>query len=1244
MAFVPSAPAICESGSASQGSASSNPAPLVSRDPYSDPLFLHAADSSSVFLVSEKLHGEANYGVWSRAVRKALLAKNKLGFILGTIPQPVDDEEDSGSWLRCNAMVCTWLSNSVDPDILTLISYMEDAHEIWMHLQNCFLQTNVSKLYSIQHQIDSLYQGSLNLNSYFTKLNALWKELKHFEPLPVCSCKGCTCGGCKCRISDQWSALFERRSVVRFLMRLNDSFSAARRQILMSDPLPDLTRAYNLVAQEEQQKLNVSCLPDAVAFSTTTNSSRSPYSFPSSNPPPKSPSPYPSTSSNRPRPICTHCGMTGHVVSRCFRLHGYPPGHKSHPNWNSRSGPPRPKSQSLEKAQNQVHSLLSQLLSQHKGQGSVSLDSNFAVPSPPSPGISLVTYPLLTTSPSNITFPTAVWILDTGASTHVCCNLGLFSEVHDIPVVSVSLPNGSSLKVTQAGTVLLSSSITLSSVLFIPTFHYNLLSVSCLTQQTSCSVHFFRDSFIIQDLTRGLMIGKGKQLHNLYILEMLHTSSTTISLPSKFCTTLSATTFDLWHHRLGHPSDIRVHSIDKSSELKFSTSETSSISCPVCPLAKQRRLSFPVSSHVSKFPFELLHVDVWGPCSEISTDGHRFFLSIVDDYSRCTWVYLLKSKSDVLQKFPEFVSFVENQFNASIKCVRSDNAPELGFKSLFAKKGILHQFSCPYTPQQNSIVERKHQHILNVARALLFQSNVPLAFWGDCILTSVYLINRTPSPLLQNKTPFELLTGCSPSYSHLRVFGCLCYVSTLTKDRHKFNPRAMSAVFLGYPHGVKGYKVLDLHSNAVLISRNVVFHETTFPFKSFPQSQPALDPFPQSVSPFFYESISPQNLSSSSALSPVSQEFPTDPISSLGSSETDSSGFVTSSSAHVTRPQRQSKTPAYLSDYHCYLISHNSTPHPNPVTPYPLSACLTYDLLSPSYRTFALNITTAPEPQSYTQAAKFESWRQAMKLELEALIRTNTWSICTLPDGKNAVGCKWVFKTKYNADGSIERHKARLVAKGYTQLEGVDFSETFSPVAKMTTVRVLLALAAKYNWLINQMDVSNAFLNGDLDEEIYMKLPPGYSDLQGEKVSSSSVCKLQRSLYGLKQASRQWNQKLSQVLLAAGFLQVQSDNSLFLKRNGSQLVAVLVYVDDLLITGNDAAMISDLKDTLHSSFEIKDLGPLHYFLGLEVARSKQGPDTTQRADICNGEGICKTCRRVLLSEMAHLRVYGQPSS
>ena len=174
---------------------------------------------------------------------------------------------------------------------------------------------------------------------------------------------------------------------------------------------------------------------------------------------------------------------------------------------------------------------------------------------------------------------------------------------------------------------------------------------------------------------------------------------------------------------------------------------------------------------------------------------------------------------------------IKTQFDCQIKTVRSDNGQEFNMPEFFSSKGITHQHSCVETPQQNSVVERKHQHILNVARSLCFQSNLPIQFWGNCVQTIVYLINRLSCPILSNKSPYEALLHRVPQYSHLKVFGCLCYVSTLTAYRTKFDPRAYACVFFGYPPSVKGYKLLNLTTHQYLISRDVVFHENVFPFK-----------------------------------------------------------------------------------------------------------------------------------------------------------------------------------------------------------------------------------------------------------------------------------------------------------------------------------------------------------------------------------------------------------------------------
>ncbi|RVW64339.1 Retrovirus-related Pol polyprotein from transposon RE1 [Vitis vinifera] len=278
-------------------------------------------------------------------------------------------------------------------------------------------------------------------------------------------------------------------------------------------------------------------------------------------------------------------------------------------------------------------------------------------------------------------------------------------------------------------------------------------------------------------------------------------------------------------------------------------------------------------------------------------------------------------------------------------------------------------------------------------------------------------------------------------------------------------------------------------------------------------------------------------------------------------------------------------------------------------TQHPISKFVSYEKLSPNLRALITNLESIALPNCIQEALQHPEWRKAVNEEIQALQKNDTWKIMKLPQGKRPVGCKWVFNVKYKADGRIDRYKARLVAKGFTQTYGIDFQETFAPVAKLNTIRVLLSLAANLDWNLHQLDVKNAFLNGDLEEEVYMEIPSGL------KLSSSNdlVCKLQKSLYGLKQSPRAWFERFTKVIKGEEFSQGQSDHTLFIKRSpGGKITVLIVYVDDIIVTGNDEEEISRLKTVLSKEFEIKDLGTLRYFLGMEVARSSKGIFVSQR--------------------------------
>nr|KYP48432.1 Retrovirus-related Pol polyprotein from transposon TNT 1-94 [Cajanus cajan] len=605
----------------------------------------------------------------------------------------------------------------------------------------------------------------------------------------------------------------------------------------------------------------------------------------------------------------------------------------------------------------------------------------------------------------NVDFPDKnnTWIIDLGATSHICRSKTMYNSYSPIQNSNVLLPNSTKVKVEGIGGIKLNDDIFLHSVLHIPNFRFNLLSLLTIINENCFKFVLNTNSCILQGLKTLRKIGIAKQHQRLLLFDF--PKSDLNSVCNKIC---NSVTYDTWHQRLGHVPTFVYRLIANKTHL---SAIDSSFHCSTCNLEKQNRLPFINRNNFSANSFDLIHADIWGPFRESTYDGYRYFLTLVDDMSRFTWIYLLKNKSECINIIPQFYAYVENQFQSNIKTFRSDNAKELAFKEYFSKKGIMHQFSCVERPQQNSVMERKHLHILNIARGLMFKFNVPLNIWGDFVKTTVFLMNRTPSPILNGKSPYELLYNKLPNYSSFRAFGTLCYASTPLSNRHKFIPRATVDVFINYSQGYKGYKLLDLSNNQVFISRDVRFYEHIFPFKRTPTAAISEDTITPDITP------------------------------------------------NLVNPNHEPEI-----DVDIDLPT--STPHSSNLQPL-LSVRIPllqyYSRLFESHTHFICQISENFEPQTYNQAIKHKHWRQAIEDEIAAKEVNNTWTIQPLPPEKKPISCKWLFKLKLNSDGKVAKHKAQLVARGFTQQYGLDFQETFSLVAKITTLRVLLALAASKN-------------------------------------------------------------------------------------------------------------------------------------------------------------------------------------
>lgn len=1199
---------------------SGNGSSRISYQDMVNPLFLHPSDGTTSIQV-EKLQGSSDYRSWRRSMEINLASKRKLGFVTGAVVKP-DDPVQSDLWEICNNMVIAWLTQNVSSSIMKSIMFMTSAKDIWQNLEKRFALTNGSRKYKLNKDLYDLKQQSRSVNDYYTAMKSLWEELDTLNTLPVIVTPTTDVQSLLATIEQQR----DESKLFQFLNGLDEIYNAQRSHFLLLNPLPSVESVSASLQQEEAQR-------EVLHLGKTDNDVSAMFS----------------KIQIDKTIVCSACGVKGHRGEKCWTVVGYPKWHSRH---NAGTGSTNAIIKSKPQFPNKANSF-------HK-QGGVTHKAMAAVTTSVQPSDSLFTpqqlaqlatmVPQLLTQQRGsdtdeeldnhfsgmISFNMAesfdnCWIIDSGASAHMTPHLNKLTELISLSQnTQITLPTGATVQVTHMGNTRIGAELQLKKVMCVPMFKYNLLSVQQLLADNDCQVFFHNTHCVIIDNTTQQIKGIGQAKNGLYYLQDkvpvdISGSANHSSLPVESDSNTSKSEpvtpniedpVELWHHRLGHAALSKLQSIPGIKSLMHHSSKI----CLTCPMSKFTKLPFLLSDSHAKDVFELIHIDIWGPYKVCTRGKFRFFLTIVDDHSRHTWIYLLEHKSESLYHLESFLNYAKTHFGKDIKIIRSDNALEFddtSCKAFFKNYGILHQTSCVRRPQQNARVERKHRHILEISRALRFQSSVPLKYWGECVMTAVHIINRLTSPVIDNKTPYEYLHGEPPTYDHLKIFGCLAFASNPELTTDKFSPRGVASVFLGYPPHNKGYRLLNLVNNQTFISRDVSFHENIFPFQKNSISH-YMSPVPETVN------TQPNVGSYDDCYLPQFPEILPENTSSHQSQPHNSS-------AEPEVALRRSLRPHVAPVWHQDFITNKHTAH--------LVHSVTNHTIPPTFHCFLSNISHNQDPVHFKDAVTQTHWVQAMNAELEALELNKTWIVTTLPPNKTVIGCKWIYKTKYLPDGTIDRHKARLVVLGNHQKYGEDFYETFAPVAKMTTVRTLLAVAAMQHWHTIQMDVSNAFLHGDLFETIYMKMPAGYTH-EGCRIQVSStvfpgsgsgknrpqmlVCKLQKSLYGLRQAPRLWFGKLSTTLLEMSFIQSKSDYSLFIKTNSSTITLILVYVDDLLICGNDLTAIEGLQHMLSLKFHMKNLGPVSYFLGIEIHRSNAGFFLSQKkyvTDILKEHGM-----------------------
>ena len=833
-----------------------------------------------------------------------------------------------------------------------------------------------------------------------------------------------------------------------------------------------------------------------------------------------------STSKNTSRIKCKYCTKTGHSEDKCWAKNPHlSPKNKATNKPNNRLSNSRPINK-IDK-----------------------LEDSLVTISNPS---------ILNTKESNITN----WILDSGATVHVCSNKDLFNSLKPTSTYIRWGNTTNNIKASGIGDISIIFNSTnkpanLLDVLYVPELGVNLLSLGLIAQK-DYSFQFNKKEALLYNPNNKLL-AKGIYKNGVTIFNTISNTKSILS------------TSTIWHERLGHIGNKALDNLPKStigSNLDLKGNINDIDNCEICIQAKLTRNISKIPSEKAKAYLDLVFIDIGGPIKPITQRGYRYYITFLDSATRWLDLDLLKSRANLHEVINSFITKAELQSNSKIKRLHTDNE----FKSkeldnITKDKGIIITYSAPYSHEQNGSAERINRTLFNKVRALLISSNLARKYWAEALVSSVYLYNRTPNSSINYKTPYELRYNEIPDISNIRTWGSLVYKKEPIELISKLDSRASPYYLIGY--GSNQYKLLNPKTSKTIWARDVKIIENKFYKDNIEQEDLIEEENPKNSQ----EDLDlKDNLDNN--LEDLNQE---DKLDNLDNKDLDNNLEDLDNLEENNLDKNLDQNNSWYNFYN--------------------------QLLEAAYFT-----SKEEDPTTYKEVLKHPNkldYLRAMELELNNLIKNNTWTLVSRPKSQPVLKGRWVLNKKYKANGTLDKYKARWVVKGFLQKYGINYKETFANNTKPSTYRLLLAIAAYLDWEIYQWDIKQAFPNAPIDTVIYVEQPVGFIKEENKDL----VCLLNKALYGLKQSARQWQQYLTNILVKYGFKSLISDTAVFINKDKPIILAI--HVDDILVFAKNTSYIDELYNQLvDAKLEVSNLGEARDFLGIEIIRNRQNKALT----------------------------------